>query len=230
MIGIIGAMKIEVEKIIEKMTDKTSVMISGAQFVIGKFFGKDVVVAVSGVGKVNAAAITEAMILKYSPDFVINTGVAGTLSSKLNIGDVAISKDVVEHDMDTSPLGDPKGFISGLNVVKMEADKRIIEMFSNVLTELNINFEIGTIASGDQFINSSEVKEKIISEFNGICCEMEGASIGHVCTINNVPFCVLRAISDGADDSSHMSYEQFCDIAASNSIKVLELFFDRLTL
>ena len=230
MIGIIGAMKIEVEKIIEKMTDKTFATISGANFVSGKFFGKDVVVAVSGVGKVNAAAITEAMILKYSPDFVINTGVAGTLSSKLNIGDVAISKDVVEHDMDTSPLGDPKGFISGLNVVKMEADKRIIEMFSIVLTELNINFEIGTIASGDQFINSSEIKEKIRSEFNGICCEMEGASIGHVCTINNVPFCVLRAISDGADDSSHMSYEQFCDIAANNSIKVLEMFFERLTL
>ena len=230
MIGIIGAMKIEVEKIIEKMTDKTSVMISGAQFVSGKFYDKDVVVAVSGVGKVNAAAITEAMIIKYSPDFVINTGVAGTLSNKLNIGDIAISKDVVEHDMDTSPLGDPKGFISGLNVVKMEADKKIIEMFSNVLTELNINFEIGTVASGDQFINSSEVKEKIRNEFNGICCEMEGASIGHVCTINDVPFCVLRAISDGADDSSHMSYEQFCDIAANNSMKVLEMFFNKLIL
>ena len=229
MIGIIGAMKIEVERIIEKLTDKTFATISGAHFVSGKFFDIDVVVAVSGVGKVNAAAITEAMILKYSPDFIINTGVAGTLSSKLNIGDVAISKDVVEHDMDTSPLGDPKGFISGLNVVKMEADKKIIEMFSSVLTELNINFEIGTIASGDQFINSSEVKERIKSEFNGICCEMEGASIGHVCTINNVPFCVLRAISDGADDSSHMSYEQFCNIAANNSIKVLELFFQKLS-
>jgi len=225
VIGIIGAMKIEVEKILEILENKTFEIVSGVEFVCGKFYNNDVVVAVSGVGKVNAAATTEAMILKFSPDFIINTGVAGTLSDNLNIGDVALSKDVVEHDMDTSPLGDPKGYISGLDIVKMKADNDLINKFSKVLGELEINYGIGTIASGDQFINSNETKKKIKEEFNAICCEMEGASIGHVCSINAVPFCVLRAISDGADDSSHMSYEQFTHLAADNSIKVLDLFF-----
>ena len=218
-------MKIEVEKILNILENKSTQVVSEVEFVCGKFYGKDVVVAVSGVGKVNAAATTEAMILKYSPDFIINTGVAGTLSDKLNIADVAISEDVVEHDMDTSPLGDPKGYISGLNVVKMKADKDLISRFSKVLDELKINYEIGTIASGDQFINSNETKRRIINQFDAICCEMEGASIGHVCTINSVPFCVLRAISDGADNTSHTSYEQFTHLAADNSIKVLNLFF-----
>lgn len=228
MIGIIGAMNIEVKKIIEQLTDKTSEIISGVCFVSGKFYQSDVVVAVSGVGKVNSAIATEAMILKYSPELVINTGVAGTLSDKLNIGDVALSADVVEHDMDTSPLGDPKGFITGLDVIKMKADTETVNMFAEVLSELQINYEIGTIASGDQFINSNETKNIIKNEFGAICCEMEGASIGHVCALNNVPFCVLRAISDGADDSSHMSYEQFTVLAAENSVKVLDLFFKKL--
>ena len=228
MIGIIGAMKIEVKKIIEKLSDKKSEFISGVEFVSGKFYNKDVVAAVSGVGKVNSAATTEAMILKYSPELIINTGVAGTLSEKLNIGDVAVSADVVEHDMDTSPLGDPKGFISGIDVVKMQADNKTVSKLSEILSELNINYEIGTIASGDQFINSAETKERIKNEFDAVCCEMEGASIGHVCTINKVPFCVLRAISDGADDSSHMSYKQFTELAAENSVKVLDLFFSKL--
>lgn len=225
MVGIIGAMKVEVEKILEILDNKTSEIVSGVEFVCGKFYDKDVVVAVSGVGKVNAAATTEAMILKFSPNFIINTGVAGTLSHELNIADVALSEDVVEHDMDTSPLGDPKGYISGLDTVKIKADKNLTKKFAEVLSELKINYEIGTIASGDQFINSNETKKKIKDEFNAICCEMEGASIGHVCTINKVPFCVLRAISDGADDSSHLSYEQFTHLAANNSIKVLDLFF-----
>lgn len=228
MIGIIGAMKIEVEKIKEKLSDSVSEIISGIEFVCGKFHGKDVVVAVSGVGKVNAAAATEAMILKYSPDFIINTGVAGTLTDKLSIGDIALSCDVAEHDMDTSPLGEPKGYISGLNVVKMKADDYILNKLEVVLKELKLPYLTGTIASGDQFINSDETRDKIRQEFDAICCEMEGASIGHVCMLNNTPFCVLRAISDGADNSSHMSYEQFTEFAANNTVKVLDLFFKSL--
>lgn len=228
MIGIIGAMKIEVDKIIAMLESKNSEYISGIEFVRGIFHNQDVVVAVSGVGKVNSAITTEAMILKYNPKLIINTGVAGALSPDLKIGDIAVSHDVVEHDMDTSPLGDPKGFITGLNLVKMKADADTVALFSSVLKELDINYEIGTIASGDQFINSKEDKKRIVDEFDAVCCEMEGASIGHVCTLNNIPFCVLRAISDGADDSSHMTYEEFSKVAAENSIRVLEHFFKNL--
>jgi len=225
MIGIIGAMKIEVEQIHNLMTDKKCERISGIDFVSGKFCGKEIVAAVSGVGKVNAAVCTEAMIIKYAPELIINTGVAGSLSDELSVGDIAISCCTVEHDMDTTPLGEPKGFISGLDTVKMMADKKEVDKFESVLKKLGIKYMIGPVASGDQFINSFEVKEKIKAEFNAVCCEMEGASIGHVCSMNDVPFVVLRAISDGADDDSHISFPEFVKLASDNSIKVLTEYF-----
>ena len=225
MIGIIGAMTVEVEQIKALMTDKRTDKISGIEFVCGKLFGKDAVAAVSGVGKVNAAVCTQTMILKYAPSLVINTGVAGGLDENLKIGDIALSCCTAEHDMDTTPLGEPKGFISGLETVKIKADEKALEDFKKVLTDLELNFVVGPVASGDQFINSPEEKERIKTEFSAVCCEMEGASIGHVCAMNNIPFIVLRAISDGADDNSHLSFPEFVKMAADNSIKVLAEYF-----
>lgn len=226
MIGIIAAMEIEVLKVKSLMTDVKIENISGVDYITGIFCNKEVVLAVSGVGKVNAAATTEAMILKYNPKFIINTGVGGSLSDKLSISDIAISSGVVEHDMDTSPLGEPKGYISGLETVLIESDKNIVSSLEKAINENNLNYVIGTIASGDQFINSAERKKEIKDEFNAICCEMEGASIGHVCALNKTPFCVLRAISDNADGNSHMSFEQFTKIACDNTLKVLKTFFE----
>ena len=223
MIGIIGAMEVEIEKIVERLDNKKSEIISGIEFVCGNYFGSSVVAAVSGIGKVNAAIAAEAMIIRFSPEFIINTGVAGSLSDKLGIGDIAVSTDVAEHDLE--PLGDPKGFIPGLDMIKIAADNNLCQKFCEILSQLDINHEAGTIVSGDQFINSNIIKKKLNDEFDAICCEMEGASIGHVCAVNNVPFCVLRAISDNADDNSHINYEQFTEFAAENSVKVLELFF-----
>lgn len=227
MIGIIGAMKIEVEQIISNMTEKKTETVSGIEFVSGLFFGKPAVAAVAGVGKVNAAVCAEAMLLKYSPELVINTGVGGGLDTNLKIGDIAVSCCTAEHDMDTTPLGEPKGFISGLDTVKIKASETAVEQLKTVLEELNINYAVGAIASGDQFINSPEEKERIKREFNAVCCEMEGASIGHVCAMNKVPFVVLRAISDGADDSSHLSFPEFAKMAADNSVKVLCSYFKK---
>lgn len=223
-IGIIGAMKIEVEAVQAIMEDKQEEVVSGVRFVYGTLYGKKIVVAECGIGKVFAAICTEAMILRYSPDVIINTGVAGGLSPLLKIGDIAVAESVVQHDMDTSPLGDPVGFLSGINIVNIPCDKKVTSLLAQAVKTLNINMVPGVIASGDQFINGSEKKKNIVETFGAVSCEMEGASIGHVCYVNNVPFGVVRSISDGADDSSHMDYPEFCRLAAKNSTEVIKLF------
>lgn len=224
MIGIIGAMDIEVENLKAQIENKETKIISGIEFVSGKIFNKEIVVAKCGIGKVFAAICTEAMILNFKPGYIINTGVGGTLTEKLSIGDIAISQALCQHDMDTSPIGDPKGLLSGINIINIPADEKLIELAQEVIKERNINFKTGIIASGDQFIANKSQKDFIVSEFSAIACEMEGASVAHVCYVNNVKFLVLRAISDSADNSSHMDYPTFLKMAAENSTKVtLEL-------
>ena len=224
IIGIIAAMDSEIAAIKETMTDKVTENVSGIDFVSGKLCGKNVVVAKCGIGKVFAAICAQTMILKYSPVLVINTGVGGTLTDKLSIGDIAVATDVVQHDMDTSPLGDPVGLVSGINVVHFPADKNAVELICHAANSLGVNNIKGTIASGDQFIASKEKKSYIVEHFGAIACEMEGAAIGHVAYVNDTPFAVIRAISDSADDSSHMDYGEFLKIAAERSFKVVTEF------
>ena len=224
MIGIICAMQIEIDKINEAVENKITEVVSGVTFTKGTLYGKEVVTAVCGVGKVFAAICAEAMIIKYNPEIIINTGVGGTLTDKLGIGHVAVSESVVQHDMDTSPLGDPVGLLSGINIVKIPADLNVAERIKNCVESLGVKCEMGTIASGDQFINSSEKKTYISETFGAIACEMEGGSIGHVCYVNNVKFAVIRAISDGAGDDSHMDYPTFAKKAAEVSAEAVKLF------
>ena len=223
-IGIIGAMKIEVEAIQAVMEDKKEEVISGVLFISGTLYGKKIVVAECGIGKVFAAICAEAMILSFNPDVIINTGVAGGLSSALKIGDIAVAESVVQHDMDTSPLGDPVGLLSGINIVNIPCDKKVSEMLVSAVKARDINCVTGVIASGDQFINGAEKKNWLIETFDAVSCEMEGASIGHVCYVNKVPFGVVRSISDGADDDSNMDYPEFCRLAAKNSTEVIKTF------
>lgn len=224
MIGIICAMQIEIDKINEAVENKTTEVVSGVTFTKGTLFGKEVVTAVCGVGKVFAAICAEAMIIKYNPEVIINTGVAGTLTDKLNICDVAVSSEVVQHDMDTSPLGDPVGLLSGINIVKIPADITVAEKIASCVERIGLKSLIGTIASGDQFINSADKKKYIATSFDAIACEMEGGSIGHVCYVNKTPFAVIRAISDGAGDESHMDYPTFARLAADKGAEAVKLF------
>ncbi len=225
MIGIIGAMHIEVETIKSLMENKTAEKIGGVEYVKGTLHGKEIVAAVCGIGKVAAAMCTQTMILKYAPDRIINTGVGGSLSTKLAIGDIAVAESLVQHDMDTSPLGDPIGLISGLNIINIPADEKVVEtLIKGVETLENIKAVKGVIASGDQFIASEEKKKFITENFGAIVCEMEGASIAQVCFSNGVPFGVVRAVSDCADGSSHMDYGEFLPIAAANAAKLIEYF------
>ncbi len=225
MIGVIGAMHIEVETIKSIMENKTAEKIGGIEFVKGTLHGREIVIAVCGIGKVAAAMCTQIMILKYSPECIINTGVGGSLSTSLAIGDIAVAESLVQHDMDTSPLGDPVGLISGLNMVNIPADKRVAEVLLKGIETLdNVKGMTGVIASGDQFIASDEKKKFITDNFGAIVCEMEGASIAQVCFSNGVPFGVVRAVSDCADGSSHMDYGEFLPVAAANAAKLIEYF------
>ncbi len=224
MIGIIGAMRIETDKINEELEEKEERVISGVTFTKGLLYGKEVVTAVSGVGKVFAAICAEAMILAFSPEIIINTGVGGSLSDELSIGDVAVADGVVQHDMDTSPLGDPVGLISGINMVKIPSDEKVFSKMAQCVESLGVKVRIGTIASGDEFINSAEKKKRIKDTFGAIACEMEGAAIGHVAYVNNVKFAVIRAISDGAGDESHTDYPTFAKKAAEVSAAAVKLF------
>lgn len=224
MIGIIAAMNVEMESLRSYMTDTTTETVSGITFVSGTLEGKQVVTAVCGIGKVFAAMCAQTMILRYQPECIVNTGVAGTLSDKLTIGSIAVSSAVVQHDMDTSAIGDPVGLISGINKVQLPADPDLCGQLSACATVLGIRTETGVIASGDQFISSAEKKDTIVKTFGAIACEMEGAAIGQVCYVNRVPFCVLRAISDSADGASHMDYPTFVGMAAEQSVKLLRTF------
>ncbi len=225
MTGIIGAMKIEVETIKALMENKQSEVISGVEYIRGTLHGKEIVIAVCGIGKVAAAMCTQTMILKYAPERIINTGVGGSLSEKLAIGDIAVAESLVQHDMDTSPLGDPVGLISGINVINMPCDERVVETLISGISKIDgVKALKGVIASGDQFIADPAKKDFIKSNFDAIVCEMEGASIAQVCYTNGVPFGVVRAVSDCADGSSHMDYGEFLPIAAANAAKLIENF------
>ena len=222
MIGIIGAMVPEVQAIEELLGNKATKNIGSFAFVEGQINGKDVVVAQCGIGKVFAAMCAEAMILNYDLEYIVNVGVAGTLSDKLSVASVAISKALVQHDMDTSPLGDPVGMISGINIVELPANKGVIWKVEDAVKKAGLNYEIGIIASGDQFVNSQEKKDYIKNTFGAIACEMEGAAVAQVAYVNKVPFCVIRAISDSADGTSHVDYAEFLKIAIENTKKVIK--------
>lgn len=224
-IGIIGAMDVEVAELIESMENIKKETISSIVFYEGILQKKQVVVAKCGVGKVHAAVCAQTMILKYKPDAIINTGVAGSLNSKLDIADLVISDNVVQHDFDTSAFGDPKGLISGIDLVSIPCPKKLVESIKKAADTIeNTNVIVGTIASGDQFICSQEKKDFIVENFDALCAEMEGASIGHVCYLNDVDFCIVRSISDKADGSAHMDFPTFTIIAAKKSTQLINEF------
>lgn len=223
-IGILGAMDSEVEALISKLDNKTVETIGSIKFNVGTLEGKRVVIAKCGIGKVFAALAAEAMIITYAPTLLINTGVGGALRSGISVCDVVVADKLVQHDMDTSPLGDPKGLISGINVIYFETDKRAVKIVSEACAGLGITSHVGTIASGDVFVSTSAQKSAIRAEFDASVCEMEGAAIAQVAYVNQTPCCVIRAISDSADEGSSMDYMQFLPIAASNSTQItLEL-------
>ena len=219
MIAIIGAMDIEVNRIQSRMKNTARTVISGREFVTGTLNGCEAVVVQCGIGKVNAALCTEALILHFHPDVVINSGVAGSLSGKVSIGEIALGEGVIQHDVDTSALGDPVGFVSTVNMLEFPCSAPVVDQLEQAIRDEGIPMARGVIASGDQFVTES-IKARILSHFDCIACEMEAGAIGQVCYANGVDFAILRSISDNADGSADMDYPQFCELAADNATRV----------
>lgn len=227
-LGIIAAMQAEADPLIAHMTDIETKTVSGIVFTTGRLYGRKIVVAVCGIGKVFAALCAQSMILQFAPRKIVNTGVAGSLSTALQIGELAIADKVVQHDMDTSPLGDPKGLISGINQIYLPCDTELVERLSAAAKDVKVTVKTGTVASGDQFVDDPSRKAFIKDAFGAIACEMEGAAIGQVCFVNKVPFAVVRAISDDASGKASMEYPQFVQLAAKRSVALLCQMIERM--
>lgn len=220
MIGIIGALDIELERLIDAMQEPVHREISGVPFTCGKLLGTDVVIARAGVGKVNAAVCAQTMALIYEPELIINSGVSGALSPELRVGDVVIGTDVVQHDVDTTAMGDEPGFVSTVDRLSFPLDNFASTAIAAAAEELGIRAVRGRIASGDQFVASTERKEEIVRLFSAVTCEMEAGAIAHVCFLNRIPCAVIRCISDGGNEEAPMSYEEFLPLAAKNSAEL----------
>ena len=226
-IGIIGAMQDEVKEIISQLKGRKTQTVSGIEFNTGKLYGKKVVVAKCGVGKVFAAICAEAMIIKYSPSLIVNTGVGGALDKDLRPLDIVFADMLVQHDMDTSPIGDPVGLISGINRVYFTTDPRALEVLTKEAERLEIRYSVGTVATGDKFISDKADKDRITSLFKASACEMEGGSIAHTAFVNNTPFIVVRAISDSADGEACMDYPTFLPQAVKISTALTLALVDK---
>lgn len=227
MIGIIGAMDIEVLSLLSSMDNKTEETVSGIVFTQGELYGKKCVVAKCGIGKVNAAVCTQTMILRYNPSCIINTGVGGATSLKTSIGAVVVASGVVQHDMDTTALGDEPAtlFLHNGSYTLLECDKALAEKICSACSNTGVSPVRGIAATGDRFISGREERQSLERRFNAVVCEMEGGSIGQVCFINGVPFALLRSISDSMSDTDDaVEYNTFCKTAAENSVNVIKEF------
>ncbi len=216
-IGIIGALAEEVEGLIAGLENHKTEVVGGIEFHSGIIEKKQVVIARCGVGKVFAALCAQAMIVRYAPALIVNSGVGGALGAGLRTGDVVIADRLCQHDMDTSPLGDPKGLISGINKVYFETDGRAREILLLAAHQMGLTVKVGTVATGDRFIADKASKQFITDTFGAIACEMEGGAIAHTAFVSGTPCAVIRAISDSADGEASMSYTEFLPLAAKNS-------------
>ena len=230
LIGIIGAMEEEVRELIADMQECEMNEKASMKFYKGKLYGKDAVVVQSGIGKVNAAICTQILADCYHVDELINTGVAGSLDAEINIGDIVISTDAVHHDMDVSALGDPVGQVPRMDVFAFPADKELAEkaIQANKKANPEIRTFMGRVASGDQFISDNKKKHYLINEFDGYCAEMEGAAMAQAAHLNQIPFIILRAISDKADQEAAGSYEEFEKAAIKHIVRLVLGILDRM--
>ena len=229
-LGSIGAMDVEVAILKEKMTDKAVTRRAGRDYCEGKLHGLDVVIVQCGVGKVHAAMCTQTLCDVYGVTHIVNTGIAGSLDAALDIGDVVVSRDAMYHDFDCVHFGYPAGKVPGQEVIAFPADEKMMALALQASETVNPGHaRIGRVATGDLFVASREQKQRIIDLTGAQCTEMEGGAIAQVAYTNGVPFVILRAISDKADDSAEMDYPTFEKKAAEHCAAVTELLAKALS-
>jgi len=229
-IGIIGAMDEEVHIIKNQMQEVEIKRIASMEFYEGKLQGKAVVVVRCGIGKVNAAVCTQILADLYQVDVVINTGVAGSLRNEIDIADIVLSTDALQHDMDATGFGYEPGVIPRMEQSIFEAEERLLTLAKTVCEEVipEVGVHTGRIVTGDQFISDNAKKTWLVEKFAGYCTEMEGAAIAQAAYLNQIPFLIIRAISDKADHSAEMSYAEFEALAISHTVKLLNGLVARL--
>ncbi len=229
-IGIIGAMDEEVHILKDRMEEIQVRTVASMEFYEGALQGRDAVVVRCGIGKVNAAVCTQILIDLFGVDGVINTGVAGSLRNEIDIADIVLSLDTQQHDMDATGFGYPAGVIPRMETSVFPADEHLIALAKQVCAERlpKVGVHTGRIVSGDQFISDQEKKTWLAENFNGYCTEMEGAAIAQTAFLNQVPFLIIRAISDKADHSAEMSYKEFEEIAIRNTVELLSGLIEKL--
>ncbi len=229
-LGIIGAMEEEVARIKEAMTDVTITERASLTFYEGRLQGLSVVVVRSGIGKVNAAICTQQLIDLFGTDAIINTGIAGSLDAAINIGDIVLSTDALQHDVDAVAFGYDVGVIPRMDTSVFVADEALRALAGEVCRDVNpeITVHEGRIVTGDQFIAAKEKKDWLTSTFHGMCTEMEGAAIAQTAHNNKVPFLIIRAISDKADDSASEDYPTFEAKAITHTVNLVCEFAKRL--
>ena len=223
MLGIIGAMDEEVLEIKNALTDVSVETVTGMDFYRGKVNGKEVVVVRSGIGKVNAAVCSQVLVDRFGVEAIVNTGIAGSLRAEINIGDIVLSTDSVQHDMDATGFGYPAGQIPRMDTFAFPADEKLLNLAKECCARVNPDIQTftGRVVSGDQFISDKEKKQWLTETFDGSCTEMEGAAIAQVCYLNHIGCLIIRAISDKADDSANMDYQEFEAKAIEHSVKLL---------
>lgn len=229
-IGIIAAMQEEMNEIKKIMNNVQEKTIYELKFYEGTINNKNIVLAESGVGKVNAARTTQVLIDNYKIDAVINVGSAGSANQELQIGDIVIGKTLVQHDFDITAFGHPKGYISNVGE-KIKSDENLIKSMEQTIENLKnkeFKIKIGTIASGDIFCTEPKMKEKIRDKFNADAIEMEGAAIAQVCKLDNVPVLVIRSISDSPNGNNNITFEQYLETASKRCAEILSQFFNKL--
>lgn len=227
MIGIICAMQIEADGIIALCENVKTTTHAKMKFTLGTLHGKDVCIVVCGVGKVNAAMCALMLIEKYKPNIVLNSGVAGSLSPIVGIGDIVVATKSVEHDMNGTALGDKQGEITfpDGNMMFFECDKQASTLLAAICKEIpDTKVAQGIIASGDIFVSDRKQRFKINDRFGALACEMEGAAIGHVCVRCEVPYGIIRAISDDLDENKGMDFVKFCELASKKTVAAVSGF------
>ena len=227
MIGIICALSIEVEELTKLLENKQENTYAKMKYISGAINGKEVVMTECGIGKVNAAMSTQVMIDRYNPDIIINSGIAGSVSRELKIGDIVISKDCVQHDFDGTQMGDPKGLIQYNDETRIDipVNNEIANKLFDACKDIeNTNVMCGRIATGDIFVAEKSMRQSIADEFSAVACEMEGGAVAQVCYRNEVPCAVLRCISDDFDENQFMDFMEFRFLAADKSMAAIKNF------
>jgi adenosylhomocysteine/aminodeoxyfutalosine nucleosidase len=226
-LAIMGAMEEEIEPLLAHFTNVNVVEFANNKYYEVSHNGLDIVIAYSKIGKVFATLTATTMIEKFGCDTLLFSGVAGAINPELKIGDLIIADKLCQHDLDITAFGHPNGFVPGGNVF-VETSKALREIAKTVASENNLKVIEGTIATGDQFVHSTERKDFIESTFKADALEMEGASVAVVCDALNVPFFVLRAISDSADMDAGFDFDEFLKSSAINSANYLIKIVEKL--